>query len=215
MPVTNIKTKWNAGNLEFQNSSGNVIAIWDSANRKLTVPSGAKLDLSEATGILLLAAGEIVAADLATNAVTTTKINALAVTAAKIAAGILDGAKQANVADANAIGGIPVLHRIDIADGASADTDVTLTHKTRILDAWLVKTAGAGGASDTITVKNGADAITDAMDINVADKIMVRAGEIDDAKHEIAAAGTLRIAMNKSSGNNTACTVYVLGLRVA
>lgn len=72
------------------------------------------------------------------------------------------------MADANVIGGIPVLHRVAVADGATADVDVVLTHKTLVTDVWLVKTGGAGGANDTITVKNGANVITDAMDIKRA-----------------------------------------------
>ena len=181
----------------------------------LTVLSGGSIDASAATGLVTLAAGEIAAADLATDAVETVKIKDANVTQVKIAANALDGTIAKDAADANVIGGLMVLHRVDVADGATADVDVTLTHKTRVLDVWLVKTAAAGGASDTITVKNGATAITDAMDINVADKIIVRAGTIDDAQHEIAAAGTLRVTRTKSSANNVACTVYVLGLRVA
>lgn len=118
------------------------------------------------------------------------------------------------VADVNTRGGIPVVHRIDIADAASADTDVVLENKTRVLDVQVVKTGGAGAASNTITVKNGATAITDAIDMNVADKVTKRAGTIDDAQHEIAAAGTLRVSSAKSGGN-CACTVYVYGLVVA
>jgi hypothetical protein len=41
----------------------------------------------------------------------------------------LNGAKAAVVADANVVGGIPVLFRIDCAD-ASANVDVVSTHKT-------------------------------------------------------------------------------------
>ena len=121
------------------------------------------------------------------------------------------------VADANVIGGIPVVHRIAIANGSTADTDVTLTYKTRVTDVVVIKTGGAGGASDTITVKNGTTAITNALDINVADKVVVRAGTIDDASFEIAAAGTLRVSMvnGASGGNNTACEVIVSGFRVA
>ena len=115
------------------------------------------------------------------------------------------------VANANTQGGIPVMHRIDIGD-ASGDTDVVLDHKTRVTDVHIVKTV-AGGASDTVTVKNGATAITDALDLNVADKVIVRAGTIDDAQHEIAAGGTLRVTAVKST--NPACIVYVHGLRVA
>lgn len=120
-----------------------------------------------------------------------------------------------DVANANIVGGIPVVHRIDIADGTTADIDTVLEHKTRVIDVHLVKTGGAGGASDTIQAKNGSNAITNAMSINVADQTVVRAGTIDDAQHEIAAGGTLRITRTKASAANVACTVYVLGLRVA
>lgn len=105
-----------------------------------------------------------------------------------------------------------VVHEITVPDGATGDVDVVLDKKTRIIDVWLVKTAGAGGTSDTITVKNGSTAITDALDINVADKVVVRAGTIDDAQASVAAAGTLRVTRTKSSANNVACVVYVLGV---
>jgi hypothetical protein len=127
----------------------------------------------------------------------------------------LTGLRVANVADANVIGGVPVVHIVDIPDGVTADVDVTLTHKTEVLDVLVIKKAGAGGASDTITVKNGATAITDAMDINVADKIVVRPATIDDAATVIAAAGTLRVTRTKASANNVACRVVVTGVRRA
>jgi hypothetical protein len=113
------------------------------------------------------------------------------------------------VADANVDGGLPILYRITAA-ALTGDVDVTLTYKSRVLDVWCVATA-AGGASDTITVKNGATAITNAMDLNVSDKVMVRASTIDDAAHEIAAAGTLRV----TGASAATCEVYVLAIRVA
>lgn len=127
----------------------------------------------------------------------------------------LDGGDTATIADANVVGGIPVIHRIDVPDGATGDVNVVLTHKTRIIDVHLVKTVGAGGASDTIQVKNGASAISNAMSINVADQTVVRAGTIDDAQHEVAAGGTLRVTRTKVSAANVACVVYVTGIRVA
>lgn len=127
----------------------------------------------------------------------------------------LDGRRVANVADANIVGGIPVVHIVAIADGATGDTDVTLTHKTEVIDVVVVKTVAAGGASDTITVKNGATAITNAIDINIADKTIARAGTVDDASFDIAAAGTLRITRTKVSAANVACRVYVYGVRRA
>ncbi len=105
---------------------------------------------------------------------------------------IYDGSDVKNTADANVIGGIPVLHRIDLAAGALGNTDVVLTHKTRVVDAWLVL-RGAGVATTTLQVKNGANAITDAMAASGSDQALVRAATIDDSQHEIAAGGTLRV----------------------
>ena len=133
------------------------------------------------------------------------------VTAVKIADDILTGAKVAVVADDNVIGGISVVHRIDIADGAGS-TDVTLTHATRVIDVRVVKTATAGGAGDTIQVLNSTNAITDAIVLNVSDKVTARAGTIDDAFHEIAASGILRCTA--ANNTNNACTVYVSGIRI-
>jgi hypothetical protein len=126
------------------------------------------------------------------------------------------GAKQvATVGDANVVGGIPVSHRIAVADGATADIDVVLTYKTMVTGVKVIKTTAAGGASDTITVKNAATAITNAIDINVADKTTVHESTIDDAQMTINAGGTLRITRTKASAENVACIVIVSGLRVA
>lgn len=130
-----------------------------------------------------------------------------------VADGALTGTKVSTVADANVIGGIPVLHRIDIAAGALGNTDVTLTHKTRVVDAWLVLRS-AGVASCTLQVKNGANAITDAMAASGSDQAIVRAASINDAYHEIAAGGTLRVT-SASGATQPDAVVYVLGVRAA
>jgi hypothetical protein len=125
----------------------------------------------------------------------------------------LNGTQVATVANANVIGGIPVVHRIDIAAGALGDTDVVLTHKTRVIDAWLVL-RGAGVATTTLQVKNGANAITDAMAASGSDQAVVRAASLNDANWEIAAGGTLRVT-SATGATQPDATVYVLGLRVA
>lgn len=153
------------------------------------------------------------AGTLASSGVTTAKLANGAVTEVKIAANALTGLVAANVANANVIGGIPVLHRIDISAGANADVDVTLTHKTRIVDAWLVL-RGAGVASETFQVKNATNAITNAMAASGSDQALVRAASIDDAYHEIAAGGTLRVT-GASGASMPNATIYVVGVRVA
>lgn len=164
-------------------------------------------------GTANLAADAVTAAKLADDAVVTANIVALNVTAAKIAADILTGDKVANVANANIDGGIPVLHRINIAAGAIGDTDVVLNDKTRVIDAWLVLT-GAGVESTTLQVKNGANAITDAMAASGSDTALVRAATINDANHEIAAGGTLRVT-SATGATQPNAVVYVLGVKVA
>lgn len=128
-------------------------------------------------------------------------------------AALLTGLHSAVVANANVIGGNTVLHRIDIADGASGNTDVTLTHKTRVIDAWVVLTA-AGNAGNTYTVQNSGSAITNAITPGSSDTTLARAAQINDANHEISAAGTLRVA-HVRAGGSSAAIVYVLGIRVA
>jgi hypothetical protein len=178
--------------------AGNGITV--NANDVALASSAGGAGLTYTSGVLAVGAGTAI----------TVNADDVAVSAAS-----LSGTQVATTANANVIGGIPVLHRINVADGATGDVDTVLTHKTLVTEVWLVKTSAAGGASDTITVKNGSTAITNDMDINVADKTVVRAGTIDDAQHEVAAAGTLKITRTKSSMNNVACTVYVMGLRVA
>lgn len=125
----------------------------------------------------------------------------------------LNGTDVRTVANANAVGGIPVVHIVTIANAASGNTDVTLTHKTRVTGARVVLTA-AGNAGNTYTVQNGATAITDAITPGATDKTVADAATIDDAAHEIAAGGTLRVA-HVRAGGSSAAIVYVTGVRVA
>ncbi len=163
--------------------------------------------------------GSIGTAEIAALAVTTAKLAALNVTEAKIALASLTGLVAALVADDNLVGGLPVLHRLDIVDAASGNREITLDHKTRIIDVWVQKTVADGHATeDLITVGAGASAITDDMAIGLLnDTGITRATEINDANAEIAAAGALRVTWVKGSGggNDVSCTVYVLGIRVA
>jgi hypothetical protein len=141
-----------------------------------------------------------------------TAVGAGKVTNAMIVPAALDGTVAKVVADVNVIGGIPVVHTIALSAGALADTDVVLTHKTRVIDAQVVL-QGAGVANTVITVKNGATAITDGIAASGTDKAMTRAATLDDAQWEIAASGTLRVTSSVGA-TQPACTVIVHGFRV-
>lgn len=135
-----------------------------------------------------------------------------------LSAGSLEGTTVANVADVNVIGGIPLLFRIAVADAATGTIDVVSTHKIRVLDAWAVKTAAPGKAeANSVQVLNAGNAITNAMSLNaLADQGIVRAASIDDARHEIAAGGTLRVGWTRISADGAiSCIVYVSAIRVA
>lgn len=125
----------------------------------------------------------------------------------------IDGVQATNLADLNVVGVLEVVHRFDLAAGALADTDIVLTHKTRVIDAWLVL-RGAGVATTTLTVKNSATAITDAMAASGSDKAVVRCATLDDAQWEVAAGGTLRVT-SATGATQPAATVFVRGVRVA
>lgn len=138
--------------------------------------------------------------------------------------GSLSGSSASVVADqaAGAIApaniGIPVRLSLIIPDGGTANLDFTgLPFKCRVREVRLVKTAGNGGALDTIRVANGATTnwITNALDINVVDQTVVRATTLDDAFYDIAAGATIRVARTKSSAANVACVVTLELDRVA
>ncbi len=131
------------------------------------------------------------------------------VDASTLAANAQTSANVATVANVNIAGGIPLIYRIT-ASTLTGDVDVTVTEKIRVIDVWAVATA-AGGASDTIIVKNGATAISSTLDLNVSDKVIARTTTLDDAAWEIAAAGTLRV----SGASAVNAEVFVSAIRVA
>lgn len=121
------------------------------------------------------------------------------------------------VPDDTIIGGMSVIHRILLGEDADANHDVTLQYKTRVIDAWVVmKEDGTTGS--TVIFYNGDNAISDTLDCYntaaVVDTTIVRATTIDDAYHEIAKGGTLRVATASTGGDFPGAEAYVLGIRV-
>lgn len=195
------------------NASGVGVARDVSTDKAISIGNGTSATLNVLTGPIALSntgVTSVVAASIVTGSYASGSI-----ANADIATNVLTGTVVANVADAAIIGGIQIIHPVNTAGGATADTDVTLTHRTKI--AYVtVQNNGAGTASDTITIKNGANAITDAIDISGADKTIAIVGTIDDAQSTIAAAGTLRVTETDGGGSDSpATTVHVYGYRVA
>lgn len=119
------------------------------------------------------------------------------------------------VASGAVTGGLPLVFPLTVSSGANGDQDITVTPKIRVIDAWLVM-KGAGTAGSTVTVKNGATAITDVLDVSAkGDKEIVRFTTIDDAQMDIAAAGTLRISHASTGGDFPGAELYVHALHVA
>jgi len=190
------------GNVAVGNDT-TVVALDASGDGKIMVGNGTTITSVAVSGDVTL-----------TNAGVVT-IAAGAVEESMLVANSLTGLVAGNLAAANVIGIPTLVHLITTAGGATANTDVTITHKSRVLDVWCVN-KGLGTASDTIQVLNATNAITDAIDINKADQTRTAPTTIDDAYIEIAAGGTLRVTETDGGGSDSpAVDVYVLVARIA
>jgi hypothetical protein len=119
------------------------------------------------------------------------------------------------VASGAVTGGLPLVFPLTVSSGANGDQDITVTPKIRVIKAWLVM-KGAGTAGSTVTVKNGATAITEVLDVSAKlDKAVVDFTSIDDAQMDIAAAGTLRISHASTGADFPGAELYVQALHVA
>jgi hypothetical protein len=200
-----------AGRLDTAAQTGCAFAIAQAITAYDIRVVGDETPLTSAT----VGAGTITATELASNAVITVKILDANVTEAKIALASLTGTVAALVANANVIGGIPVIHRLTLTSGANGDTDILLTHKTRVAMAWFVL-KGAGTAGCLVTVKNVANAITEALDCAAgADKAQYHFASYDDAYFDVAAGTNLRVSKASTGANFPGAEVYVLGFRTA
>lgn len=117
------------------------------------------------------------------------------------------------VAESQKLPGLMVIYEVPIAAGALGNTDVVITHKFRVLNAWHIL-RGAGVPDTTLQVFNGPNAITDAMAASGSDKAVVRCTSINDAYYEIAEGGTLRVT-SAAGATQPAALVLVQGVLVA
>jgi hypothetical protein len=80
---------------------------------------------------------------------------------------------------------------------ATDDYDIFLDDTIEVLDVVVIK--NGAGAGNTLQLKNGANAITDAIAAAV-DKAVTRAGTIDRAQSTIPAGGTMRFTVSRAAG---------------
>ncbi len=104
--------------------------------------------------------------------------------------------------------GIVVAIPVATSGSITADFDVIVAEKFEVIDVICRK--DVAGAANTITVKNGATAITDVI-VFAVDKVVTRAGTIDTAQNVIAAGGTLRVTATRAAGT-VAGLVTVIGI---
>lgn len=126
--------------------------------------------------------------------------------------GIMDGRLVRAMDDGEDFGFIPVMLRVNTAAGATNTVALTMERKFTVTDLQAQNIGGNGTGSDTLQLKNGSSAITDALDMNINDNILARAASIDDAQMEIAAGGTLNVvATDGGSDDQMAKIVYITG----
>lgn len=153
--------------------------------------------------------------NIADGAITTTLLANSAVSQAKIAANSLDATVAGSAADNAPTAGLQLIRCIAVPAGATGDIDIVMTHRERVADCWLVKRTAAGGGAGTVQVKRGADAITNAMSIDVADQTVVACATLNDAFRDIPAGGTLRITRTRTASTDESCDVFLATYRIA
>jgi len=122
----------------------------------------------------------------------------------------IGGAEIEDIAGTNATYSVPIT--IVAVNGGAATTtifDSNAPFKFRVIDAWAVSTKG--GNSGTWNVNDGTDPIVSAVAYGTDDTDIARAAEIDDAKHEIAASGSLKIANSETADTGI---IYVQILKI-
>ncbi len=163
------------------------VGSWSTGAPNLTITSG----LTVSAGSVALPAGTIGAADIADDSLT--------------------GDQVADVADVNTEGGVLLVYRIDVpavsATALSANTDITVVDKIRIVDYIIIKTAGTtGGGAENISILSTGAVIGEVHSWTGADKAVLRPTTLDDAQLTIGAGEILRVTVDTSITDETSDT---------
>jgi hypothetical protein len=141
------------------------------------------------------------------------------VTAPKLEANAFDGAIVANTTPVAPSGtSAPVMPLVVILNTADAagDTTYVLPFKCRIINVAAHKVAAATGAStNTVVLKNGANAVSSVMSFNnQARGVVVNTTTVDDTYSTFAAGSNATLTVVKGGGNAEFAVVVTL-VRVA
>lgn len=147
-----------------------------------------------------LVAGTIVAASLADNILTSSKV-------ANTAYGAGAGTAQ------NVTPGMPVTLALTIADAATANYDFVLPFKCQAIDAYTVQ-VGAGNAGNSCTLKNNAGTTFSSALNNATDTGIARTSVLVTTANTFAAGEKMTAAVVKAGGS-AGLVVYVTLLRLA
>jgi hypothetical protein len=128
--------------------------------------------------------------------------------------GAIDGGKLATAASGAVAGTGLCVHWITLTSGANGDQTIVVDDKIQVIGFECIPN-GAGTAGSEVTLKNGSTAITDAVDLNIADNTIARAATIDDAQSTVDAAGTLTFSKASSGGNFPGARAIVYSIRMA
>lgn len=87
--------------------------------------------------------------------------------------------------------------------GQTSDTTIfdSNSPRLRVLNVWCIQRAN-GAASDTLSVDDGSDAITDVMDVNKTAKTITRAAKIDTTKSLLAEGDTLEVTWDNGNSDS-------------
>ena len=125
---------------------------------------------------------------------------------------IMDGRLVRAMDDGEDFGFIPVMIRVNTAAGATNSVELTMERAFTVIDFMAHNIGGAGGSGDKCQLFNASNAISDQMDLNIADNVYARAASIDDARMEVAAGGTLKVTATDGSGSDLRAMIcYVTG----
>ncbi len=98
---------------------------------------------------------------------------------------------------------------VKIPDAATGNVDTEVKQDMKVIDAFVVAEGTNGSNANTIQVKNGTTALTDAMSLNSKSaNDIVRATEIDLDETEFEAGDNLRITRTRAGGD-IECSVFI------